>query len=109
MTLAVAGSEGAAATTALEKALKELAALAGENMSSKINVRFRMYWLFSVRSGEMPAPPRAVFKARLLHNHGCAITQNGGFGIVLLRAFRRRMADEDTGTTDAKYYSPSWL
>ncbi|CAM9766344.1 unnamed protein product [Ectocarpus fasciculatus] len=35
--LAVAGSEGAAASTALEKALKELAALAGENMSSKIN------------------------------------------------------------------------
>lgn len=43
MTLAVAGSEGAAASTALEKALKELAALAGENMSSKINVRFHVY------------------------------------------------------------------
>ncbi|CAB1119047.1 unnamed protein product [Ectocarpus sp. CCAP 1310/34] len=35
--LAVAGSQGAAASTALEKALKELAALAGENLSSKMN------------------------------------------------------------------------
>ncbi|CAM9342052.1 unnamed protein product, partial [Ectocarpus sp. 12 AP-2014] len=33
----LAGSEGAAASTALEKALKELAALAGENLSSRIN------------------------------------------------------------------------
>ncbi|CAM9411494.1 unnamed protein product [Ectocarpus sp. 4 AP-2014] len=36
-THAVAGSEGAPASTAVEKALRELAALAGENMSTRIN------------------------------------------------------------------------